>query len=163
MMRWAAILVAILWSGQAIALDAPKGEVILTVDGAIAQRNSNAGAAFDLALLDGLPQHEFTTVNAFVSKPTRFSGVLVKDLARAVGATGDTIRVQALNDYRVDIPLADADLVPVLLVTRVDGQTLPVRAKGPTWIVYRLDDRPDLRGPDTDARMPWQIERITFR
>ncbi|WP_207477238.1 oxidoreductase [Arenibaculum pallidiluteum] len=163
--RMIAVVLGTLFAGlgSASALDSPKTEPILVVDGDITETNSPSGATFDLAMLDALPQHKFTTGYHFTKGTAEYSGVLLKDLAAAVGAKGRVAEVRALNDYKADVPMSDTEIVPVLLATRIDGAPMRVRDKGPTWLVYDTRKRPEMNNPTTDAKMVWQITRITFK
>ena len=60
----------------------------------------------------------------------------------AVGAQGRTLRAIALNDYKVDIPFDDVRTIDVVMARLLDGRPMPVRDKGPLFIIYPFDDRP---------------------
>ena len=147
----------------AASLGAPSGRVVLDISGAISTRNSDATARFDLAMLDALPQHEFTTRTTWTDGPTRFSGPRLQTLLEIVGARGATLSAVALNDYAVTIPAADAARWPVLLATRQNGTLLPVREKGPLWIMYPFDADPELSAQLYLNRSIWQLRRIDVR
>jgi hypothetical protein len=69
----------------------------------------------------------------------------MRDLLKKVGASGTEITAVALNDYKVKIPIADFDKVNVILAYRRDGKAMPVRDKGPLWIMYPFDENPSLK------------------
>ncbi|MEP7099866.1 MAG: hypothetical protein ABI781_05120, partial [Burkholderiales bacterium] len=128
----AAALLAVLVASPARALEAPAGKVVLTVSGALANTNDNGAASFDLALLQKLPQHSFSTKTPWYAQPRKFSGVLLADLIAAVGAPpGTTIKAVALNDYRVDIPADDLTRHGAMLAYLLDDKPMSVREKGP--------------------------------
>ena len=145
------------------ALDAPRGKVILTITGQLAHTNDGASAAFDLALLQQLPQHSFSTRTPWYPQARKFSGVLVSDLLAAVGAQGGTLRAVALNDYRVDIPTEDATLHGALLAHLLDDAPMPVRERGPLVIIYPFDDQPELRTAVRYSRAIWQLRSLDVR
>ena len=53
--------------------------------------------------------------------------------------------------------------VPVLIAVRVNGRLMKVRDRGPLWIVYDVDKRPDLKNIHTERKMVWQLKDLTIR
>lgn len=145
---------------EAGELPAPKGEVILVVTGAIANTNGPGAARFDLALLESLPQHGFDTSTIWTEGVHAYSGVLLRDLLQAVGAQGGEVRLWALNDYGASLPPSEVGDEAPLLAYRVDGQLIPVREKGPVWLIYPYDDHPDFRTEAIYSRSVWQLRKI---
>jgi hypothetical protein len=145
---------------SAQTLPAPTDEVMLTVSGAIGMTNADGVLALDAALLASLPQHEFTTSTIWTEGTETYSGVLLRDLLAATGATGATVKLTALNDYQITMPAADAAEDGPLLAVLVDGKPMSVRDKGPVWLVYPYDDNAAYRTEQTYARSIWQLNRI---
>ena len=160
----AAGLLALLGSWPAHALDAPAGPVILTISGTLTQANDKGAASFDLALLQKLPQHSFSTKTPWYSQPRKFSGVLLRDLLAAVGAQGNpVVKAVALNDYRVDIPTEDLVQHGAMLAYLLDDKPMTVREKGPLVIIYPFDDQPELRTAVHYSRAIWQLRSIELK
>ncbi|MBC7731911.1 MAG: molybdopterin-dependent oxidoreductase [Bacteriovorax sp.] len=161
--------VAVVWACAALsplsaeALDRPAGKVILTVTGTLSVRNEAEAAVFDLALLDQLPQHSFSTKTPWYPEARKFSGVLVSDLLKAVGVQGTTLKAVALNDYRVEIPVEDLVRHGAMIASQLDGKPIAVRDKGPLLIIYPFDDRPELRTAVHYSRAIWQLKGLEFR
>lgn len=155
--------VCALGSTPAWALPAPAGKVLLTLSGKVRQTNAGGAAAFDMALLAGLPQREFSTGTPWFSGLRRFSGPLLRDVLTAAGAHGQTLRATALNDYVTEIPSTDADQYPVIVARLLDGQPMTVRDKGPLWIVYPYDSAVELRSERYYNRSAWQLKAIEVR
>ena len=145
---------------QAASLPEPAGRVILEITGAISATNQGATAEFDLAMLDALPQRETLTSTPWYDGPQTFSGPLLMDVLAAVGATGSALRVVAINDYAVDIPLSDATDFPVILASRHAGAVMSVRDKGPLFVVYPFDEVQSLENELYFSRSAWQVRRI---
>ncbi len=146
------------------ALDAPAGKVLLTVTGTLANPNDNGAASFDLALLQTLPQHIFSTKTPWYAKPRKFTGVLLLDLLTAAGAAkGATLKAVALNDYRVDIPADDIAKHGAMLAYLLDDQPMSVRDKGPLVVIYPFDDKPELRTAVHYSRAIWQLRSLELR
>ena len=81
----------------------------------------------------------------------------------AAGAKGTALRAVALNDYKVEIPVEDALRHKVLMATRLDGQPMPVRDKGPLFIIYPYDESADLRSERYYSRSAWQLRTLEVR
>ena len=158
-------LAAAAWlaAGSAQALDAPKGKVVLSVVGLVGQTNADKRADFDMAMLEALPQHSFTTATPWFKEPKRFTGPLLRDVLAAAGAKGTALRAVALNDYKVEIPVDDAMKYKVVMATRLDGQPMPVREKGPLFIIYPYDESADLRSERFYSRSAWQLRTLEVR
>ncbi len=70
-------LAAFLASLPAFALDAPTGKVLLTVSGELRLRNAPEGAAFDMAMLEKLPQRSFSTRTPWYPQARKFTDLLL--------------------------------------------------------------------------------------
>lgn len=145
------------WPAAAWALDAPKGRVVLTVSGKVGAPNRGAKAVFDLAMLEALPQKTFTTMTPWDKTPVKFSGPLLRDVLAAVKAQGTTLKALALNDYKITIPLEDAAQFDMVLAHRMNDRPIPVRTKGPLFVVYPFDSDPSLQNPVYYERSIWQL------
>ncbi len=156
----AAAAVALSTVTAAVALDAPKGPVILTVTGAIANTNGPAGAEFDMDMLNALAQRTTKTRTPWTEGATEFAGPLASALLDAIGAKGDKLKVIALNDYSAEVPVADLRDHPVILATTMYGKPMSVRDKGPLFLIYPFDEEPDLFSEVYFNRSVWQINRI---
>jgi hypothetical protein len=144
----------------ALALEAPRGPVVLTVSGRVALPNDGPRAVFDMAMLEQMPQSSFTTKTPWYAQPRQFTGPLLRDVLAAAGAQGTTLRALALNDYRVDIPFADAQLHDIVLARLLDDRPMPVRDKGPLFIIYPFDSKPELRNAVYYSRSAWQLKAL---
>jgi hypothetical protein len=149
------------WAADPLAK--PKGKVVLSVTGAVARANAGDRADFDMAMLDALPQHSFVTATPWFKTARRFSGPLLRDVMAAAGVKGTTLSAVALNDYKVEIPAEDAQRFKVLMATRLDEQPMPVREKGPLFIIYPYDDSADLRSERYYSRSAWQLRTLNVR
>ena len=145
------------------ALDPPYGEVILTVSGRISRPNQGGEARFSREMIAALPQQSFTTSTPWYAAPRRFEGPYLRDLLALVGASGTELHARALNDYQADLPIADAQELDVLLALSIDRQPLRVRDKGPLFIIYNFDARPELRRERYYARCVWQLGQLEVR
>lgn len=154
---------ATLFSAQpAAALQPATGKVILSISGRVAEKNTATAAVFDLAMLEKLPQRSFTTMTPWDKQPIKFTGPLLRDVLAAAKATGTTIKAVALNDYQSSIPLEDAQTFDVILAHKMNDADIPVKTKGPLFIVYPYDTKPELRATTYYERSAWQLKSLTI-
>jgi hypothetical protein len=154
-----ALLMGAVCATSALALDVPKGPVVLTVKGAITKTNAGDTAEFDLAMLEALAGRKATMETPWTDGKVTFEGPLLSALLEAVGSTGTVLSVKALNDYAAEVPAEDAKLA-TMLATRMDGKPMSVRDKGPLMVVYPFDQNPDLYNEKYFSRSVWQIKEI---
>ena len=148
---------------RAGAAEAPS-PVILSVSGSIGGgAEPKPAKTFDLATLEAMPQHSFTTKTPWYSGPETFSGVLMRDIMQQVGASGSQLLVVALNDYTSEIPLDDFKRYDVILAFKRDGVYMPVSDKGPLFIVYPYDSDPALRTEKFYSRSAWQVAQFIVK
>ena len=147
----------------AAELAQPAGPVILVVSGAIANTNGRGEARFDQAMLEELGVSALVTTTPWTDGRIRFEGVLARDLMAAVGAQGREVTALALNDYKTTMPLADLQRPDVLLAFRQDGRAMPVRERGPIWVVYPVEPGTGVQSMETRAKMVWQLKELQVR
>jgi len=137
------------------------GQIILTIDGAIANGNGDGSAFFDLALLKSLPARELTTETPWTKGKHSFTGVPLEALMAAVGAQGKAITAFALNDYSVDLPVDDGARHGALLVYLFDGQPMLPSDRGPLWLLYPFSDRKETQSETFYQRAVWNLYAMT--
>ena len=163
--RRAALAMPFLLGGAgagAQVLPPPGGRVVLDVAGSFRASGATSPARFDLAMLDGLPQQGFSTRTPWFDGPRHFRGVAGAALMSLLDPAGAEVRATALNDYRVTIPAEDFRSAGLVIATRLDDQPIPVREKGPLWIVYPFDSDARLRNEVFYGRSIWQLRRLAF-
>ena len=142
------------------SLPAPQGKPVLRIGGKISVHNEGDEAVFDIAMLDALENSSFSTSTPWTDGVSKWEGVRLDVLMKAVGASGDTVRATALNDYVADVPLADIGKDQALLAMRRDGQLMAISDKGPLFILYPFDGNASLRQQNVYMRCAWQIARL---
>ena len=65
-----------------------------------------------------------------------------------------------MNDYETRIPMSDFNQFNVLLALKRNGEYMPVREKGPLFIVYPYDSSPELKSQKYYGRSAWQLARM---
>lgn len=158
-----AISTGALVSTTAYALDKPSERVILTIEGNIAKTNAGQQAQFDMKMLEKLPQHTFSTKTPWYPDAVTFTGPLLRDVLAAVGAKGTNITAVALNDYKTEIPFDDANRHDVIIARRMNNRAMPVREKGPLFIVFPFDAKAELRTELYYNRAAWQLNALRIK
>ncbi|BAO80034.1 uncharacterized protein conserved in bacteria [Serpentinimonas raichei] len=148
------------FSAQVQALERPRDRVVLTISGQIGVSNQGGAAVFDMAMLEALPQHRFATRTPWEPGVVRFSGPLLRDVLALVQARGQRLHATALNDYRITLPLQDARDFDVIIATRMNEQPMPVRTRGPLFVIYPFDSDPQLQHARFYERSIWQLRSI---
>lgn len=144
----------------ATMLPRPSGKVILTVSGRIDATNNGASAEFDYTMLEALGMDHIETTTPWYDGVIRFDGVRMQRLLQAVGAFGETVTAVALNDYTTEIPIQDIRRHGVLLAMKRNGIDMPVSDKGPLFIVYPYDSKPELKSQKYYSRSAWQVASL---
>ncbi|MBW6396603.1 hypothetical protein KPL78_02035 [Roseomonas sp. HJA6] len=148
----------VLLSGFGFPLAAAAGDLaVLQVAGSIAPPSPRL---LDLAALDAIGLEPLVTRTPWTQGPQHFSGVTLARLLASLGAFGDTLRVVALNDYAAAMPIAEVLASDGFLATRQDGEPIPIRNRGPFWILFPWSERPELFTRIHRQRAVWQVKRL---
>jgi hypothetical protein len=136
---------------------------ILTITGRIATTNAAAGLALDIPSIEQLGLIRYTVHDPWLEEDLEFTGVLVTDLLRSAGAAPDatSLHITALDDYEVDISIADATRWPIMLATQTGQAPMAIAQKGPTRIVFPADPGIDLL--KYKDLWVWQLKTIEVR
>jgi hypothetical protein len=156
-------MVAFCAGAYAEGLPQPQGKPILSVSGHIRNLNASGTAQFDREMLEALGMEVIETATPWYEGRTRFEGVSLDKLMQLVGAEGTTVTAVALNDYVTTIPMADFKKFGVLLALKRDGAYMPVRDKGPLFIVYPYDSDPQLATQTYYGRSAWQLAKLVVQ
>jgi hypothetical protein len=148
---------------KAGGLSLPSGKPILEISGNIRVFNDGSKARFDLAMLEALGMSSFETRTPWYSGQVTFEGVRMTALLDAVEAFGERALVVALNDYTTEIPISDFAKFNVLLALKRDGNYMPVRDKGPLFVVYPYDSVTELHSQKYYSRSAWQVATIVIK
>lgn len=152
-------------SGQLLPLRRGQAEgtdpapVLLTVGRQVA-----SGENIDLTLeqIEALGFETLRTATPWTRGPQVFGGVPLRSLLHGLGASGDVV-ASAINHYNVTIPAEDAEKHGAFLATRLDGEPLRLRNRGPIWLIYPWSLRPELDRPLYHERAIWQLRRLEVR
>lgn len=142
------------------SLPMPAGKVVLTISGKIGMFNVGDTAKFDREMLEALGWSSLTTSTPWYDAPVTFAGVRMATLMQTVRADGETAVAASLNDYETKIPMSDFARFGVLLALKRNGEYMPVREKGPLFIVYPYDSESELKSQKYYSRSAWQLARL---
>lgn len=146
--------------GTALAQNAPRAAAprpVLEISGKVA----TAPVQLDMAALQRLPQKSFKTNTPWTREPHTYSGPLLRDVLALAGAQNPvTIKAVALNDYQISIPAEDAAKLDVIVAHQIDGKAIPVRERGPLFVIYPFDSSTELRSTRYYERSIWQLKSM---
>jgi hypothetical protein len=157
---------ALAWlAGTATAteLPQPEGRVVLTVTGAIERTTDGLAARFDMAMLKTLPRKTIRTSTPWTQGVTEFTGVVASALMDRIGARSGAVTVTALNDYAVEMTVADLVDTGAILAYEVGGKALSVREKGPLWIIFPFDSDKAFQTDTWWSKSVWQVRDMDIR
>lgn len=159
----AAFCLVVAGHAWAAPLPSPTSEPILTVSGKIENVNDGEVARFDRSMLEAIGTVTVRTMTPWYDAVVEFEGVSVKALLDYLGAEGSEVLATALNDYQSTIPMEDFERFEVILAMKRDGEVMPIRDKGPLFIVYPYDSDPELRSERYYSRSVWQVKALEVR
>jgi hypothetical protein len=159
----AALLPVLTSAARAEDMAKPAGDVVLTIDGAIGKKNAEGQADFDIEMLRAMPAVKIKTTTPWTEGVTEFEGVSLEMLFQAVEAKGKSIKATALNDYIADVDPTTITSSGAILAYRMNGADIAVRDKGPLWIMFPFDDKPQLKAETIYSQSVWQLRKMTFQ
>ena len=117
----------------------PAGKVLFTMTGKVAKTNHASALAFDQRTVEALGLNQIKLYEPWTKTDMEFRGVWLKDLVAVAGVPADATRLHivALDDYAVNLSLADVRAGGIMLATRAgDGSAIPIDQGGPSRIVF---------------------------
>jgi hypothetical protein len=150
-------------SPKADVLKSPTEKPILTISGKVATTNKEGEALFDRPMLESLGMVTIETSTPWDTGKVRFEGVLLDKVMKQVGASGERVVVVALNDYSSEIPLEDFAKHNVIIALKRNGEYMPVSDKGPLFIIYPFDAKPELKRQTYYSRSVWQVAKMIVK
>jgi len=129
----------------------------------VIKADGTTAKTYSLEQLDALDQTAYVTKNPFIDGTSEFSGPLARVVLADAGQDmpkGAQLRVVAINDYKIDVPVSEILDFDVMLATRRDGETMSLREKGPIWIMYPISDNAELEDEAINSRLVWQLKSI---
>ncbi|CAB3799252.1 molybdopterin-dependent oxidoreductase [Paraburkholderia fynbosensis] len=161
--RWATGLIFALaaWAAQAQTA-AP---LVLDVQGKIGKTTdaSHHTYHFTEAQLLALPVHSITTSTTWTPRST-FTGPLLADILKTVGAYGTQLEFHTFDDYTYTVPVSDGNRYGVVVAYSMNGQRLKISDFGPLFLIYPRDAYPtEITGALGDSKFVWQIKALIVK
>ena len=146
------------------AVSVPRGKSILAIDRKLGSKTDDAALRLDIKTIERLGLIRYSVGDPWLKREVAYTGVLLSDLVKlAAPAKGaKTMNLVALDDYKVQIALADIERWPIMLATRLDGKRMTVAKGGPTRIVFPYDLVDGIDELKYKDLWIWSIDRITF-
>ncbi|MDU8945512.1 putative pterin-binding protein [Ovoidimarina sediminis] len=126
------------------------------------ERLDGSEVKFTLEDLDALEQVGFSTSTVWTDGINHFSGVSILNLLEHAEAEGSTLRMVALNDYSIEMPVEELDEKAPIVASRMNGDTMSIREKGPFWVIYPFDSDPEFASEINRSRSVWQLSRLVL-
>lgn len=136
-------------------------EPVLTVSGLSGA--SGPEVMLTLDQLRAMESRDLRTGTPWTYGPSIFTGVTGRRFVEALGADGSEVVADALNDYHVTIPFDVFASDTLLIAYARDGEPMPVRDKGPIWIVFPFDAQELYRSDSYKAYAIWSLDHLEFR
>ncbi len=125
--------------------------------------------ALTMSDLHAIGETTLVTGTPWTEGQQTFVGVTGRQVMAALKARGVTdaakgVAAIANNDYQVVIPMAAFDQDDTLIAYARDGAAMPVRDKGPLWVVFPFDRDPDkYRTTTYKAYAIWGLVRLELQ
>ena len=137
--------------------------VVLTVEHEDKKTLERVLTEFTLSDLQSLPVTEFTTSTIWTAEQQAFTGVEIADLIAHLEIEAEVLHAMALDEYNIDVPMADAVAGGPIIAYFNNGNRMTARDKGPLWIVYPYDTEENFQTEEVYARSVWSLWKIVAR
>lgn len=134
-------------------------ETTLTLEG----RNTSGkhvSVTLTRAQIEQLPQNTLTTHLPWFEDQAEFKGVKLTTLLEAYQLKPSHIKMSALNDYSASVSWQHIKKYEPIIAIQKNNQYLRIRDYGPYWLVFSIDQYPELGQRENLAKMVWQLETI---
>ena len=131
--------------------------------GELEVRAGGVATVYSEAELEALGMSSLVTTTSWTDGPQSFDGVLLSRIAEVHGVKNGMMKVTAINGYEAELEVSELLAYPVLLATRQNGKRMPLREKGPFWIVYPRDEFPEFNDERHNYKWVWQVRSLEFQ
>lgn len=155
MTRW----ISVIATGIAAIVPLP----VLAAGAVLTVESPSGRQVFDMEDLRAMPSATFETETIWTDGRQTFTGVPLEAMTAHLGLEDGVIEAVAINAYAVEIPVSDAVEGGPLIAYERNGAEMSVRDKGPLWIVYPYDSKPEYRTEEIYSRSIWQLEKLSVK
>ncbi|WP_375264525.1 molybdopterin-dependent oxidoreductase [Planktotalea sp.] len=107
-----------------------------------------------------LEQTAFETTTIWTEGKIEFSGPTLKSILELANITEGVVSLTAINDYTIEIPVADITEEAPIVANLMNGEPFNRREKGPYWVVYPFDADKKYQQEEVYALSIWQLSSI---
>ncbi len=159
---------------------AERGVVLVTATGKLGKTNRSASDpfldaffgyhdvsfekayAFERAELAALGMQELTlSYPSWPKKSMTLRGPLLGAVLDRIEAQGQSVRVQALDGYAVELDIDTMRNGRFILAIEADGRPLSIGGRGPAWLAFPPGSYPG-QPEDTDEKLVWSVFHIAI-
>ena len=137
-----------------------QNELVLQVSVPATEERTALVFGFTMAMLKALPETVYKTSTVWTEGLNEFKGARLVDLLAAIDARPKSVIAWAINDYMAEFDPTQDGWNEALIAYSVNGKPMPVREKGPLWIVFPYDESPKFRSDYIYSQSVWQLNRI---
>ena len=147
----------LLWVKPIHAEESAEDAILLSVT---IEGNEEASLQLNRKALENLGPVIVETSTIWTEGKQKFTGVPLANVLAQIGIQEGTLIATAINDYSVEIPVSDALPDGPILAYLLDGKPMSVRDKGPIWLIYPFDQKPEYQTETIFSRSIWQLDRL---
>ncbi|ODP96982.1 hypothetical protein BGL48_15530 [Salinivibrio sp. SS3] len=116
---------------------------------------------FDRQQLDKLPHIDIRTHTPFTAGLQTFRGVKLSTVLEAANVSHyQALTLHAMNHYQARLPQDVVTRYQPIIAFERNGKPMTIRTLGPLWLIYPLDDYPQLQSDRFYETMVWQLTDI---
>lgn len=102
----------------------------------------------------------FETTTIWSEGKIEFSGPSLLSIVGLADITEGVLTLTAVNDYIIEIPVADITDEAPIIAYLMNGKPFSRREKGPYWVVYPYDSDVKYQNEEIYAQSIWQLLSI---
>ncbi len=106
--------------------------------------------------------HTVETYNPWEKRTEVYTGIWVSDLIKTYGQGTTSLKLTAIDDYQVTLNNEEWQNLRILLATKVNGQYIDVKNKGPMRVVFPDYDAANKHYELSLPKWLWMIKRLEF-
>ncbi len=112
---------------------------------------------YNRVTLEALGMHSIKTKTPWTNGVTHFEGVKVKDVLEKAGISTKPVTAMSFDDYAISIPAKFIEEHDPIIASRMNGQVMTMKDKGPYWIMFDLDNVSEEKAIELRAFSVWHL------
>lgn len=148
------------WSAMAVVAISVFANTANASDLLIRQEDGDLEKRIAMKDLEAFGVETFETTTPWTDGMQVFEGVSGKVFAEKFFGDAELVRAIALDNYIIEIPAEVFETEPVMIATRLNGESMEPSKKGPFWIMFDFDASPTSRHSEYRNYAVWQLVEI---